>query len=87
MTAADVPDIARTWLTIPEAATICGRSVRTLNRWIHDGRLNTITLAQLRLVPKKRALDVERDTRRAAHQGRPRPHKTGDTGTAERVHA
>lgn len=72
----DVPDVARSWLTVAEAAAYTGRSVRTVQAWIHDGRLRTVDLAGLRLVPKADALDVERGTRRAMLAGRPR-HAAG----------
>jgi excisionase family DNA binding protein len=73
----DVPDVARSWLTVAEAAAYTGRSARTVQEWIHDGRLRTIDLAGLRLVPKSDALDVERETRRAMRRGRPGARHAG----------
>lgn len=74
----DVPDVARSWLTIAEAAAVCGRHPRRINKWIEDGRLRVIEVAGIRLVPKLQALDVERDTRQAAARGRPRRAESGD---------
>lgn len=74
----DVPDVARSWLTVAEAAAVCGRHPRRINKWIKAGRLQTIEIAGIRLVPKREALDVERDTRQAAARGRPRRAGTGE---------
>jgi excisionase family DNA binding protein len=74
----DVPDVARSYLTIAEAAAACGRHPRRINKWIKDGRLRAITVAGIRLVPKREALDVERDTRQAGARGRPRRAENGE---------
>lgn len=67
-------------LTIKQAMELTGRSERTIDRWIHDGRLRKVRLKDppQDVVIERQLLEVERATRRAARQGRPRP-KAGDT--------
>jgi excisionase family DNA binding protein len=66
-------------LTIKQAMEVTGRSERTIDRWIHDGRLRKVRLGgdpPQEVLIEREVLEVERATRRAARQGRPRP-KTG----------
>ncbi len=66
-------------LTIKQAMELTGRSDRTIERWIHDGRLRKVTLPgdpPQEVLIERQVLEVERATRRAARQGRPRPKKT-----------
>lgn len=71
-------------LTIAQAMELTGRSKRTIDRWIHDGRLRKVRLparpgdAPQDVLVEREVLEAERDTRRAARQGRPRPKTAGD---------
>lgn len=65
--------LARRWLTLDQAADVTGRSRRTVERWITDGRLRAVAVGGIRYVRELPLLEVERDTRRAAHAGRPGP--------------
>lgn len=59
-------------MTVEQAAERVGRSVRTVNRWIAQGRLTAIThpLLEHRWVELDELLDVERNARRANRTGR-----------------
>jgi excisionase family DNA binding protein len=64
-------------LTIKQAMELTGRSDRTIERWIHDGRLRKVVLQgdpPQQVLIEREVLEVERATRRSARQGRPR-HK------------
>lgn len=66
-------------LTIRQAMELTGRSDRTIERWIHDGRLRVIKLKgdpPQDVLIEREVLEVERATRRASRQGRPRPKNT-----------
>jgi excisionase family DNA binding protein len=68
-------------LTIKQAMELTGRSARTIDRWIHDGRLRKVRLGgdpPEEVLIEREVLEAERDTRRAARRGRPRP-KASDT--------
>lgn len=67
-------------LTIAEVVKRTGRSRRTIDRWIKDGRLRVIQLSEPpeRVVIARDAIKVERATRRAARRGRP-PKDGGNT--------
>lgn len=68
-------------LTIKQAMELTGRSERTIDRWIHDGRLRKVRLGgdpPQDVLIEREVLETERATRRAARQGRPRA-KTADT--------
>lgn len=51
---------------VPEAAAMLGTSERTLYRWIDEGKIPSLAVGRVRLIPLK-ALEewVERETRRA----------------------
>lgn len=63
--------LARRWLTVDQAATVTGRSRRTVERWLRDGRLDAVTLRGRRMLNELDVLTVERATRRAHHGARP----------------
>lgn len=63
--------LAGSWLTVAAAAASARRSVRTVERWIADGRLPAVEVGGTRYVNELAALHVERDTRRASQGGRP----------------
>lgn len=67
-------------LTVKQAMALTGRSERTIDRWIHDGRLRTVRLTHPPedVLIEREVLEVERATRQAARRGRPRP-KRSDT--------
>jgi excisionase family DNA binding protein len=68
-------------LTIKQAMELTGRSDRTIDRWIQQGRLRKVRLGgnpPEDVVIERELLEVERATRQAARRGRPRP-KSGDT--------
>lgn len=74
-------------LTIAQAMALTGRSERTIERWIHDGRLRKVRLGGDQpqdVLIEREVLETERATRRAARRGRPRP-KTGAADTAPAV--
>ncbi len=75
-------------LTIRQAMELTGRSERTIDRWIHDGRLRKVRLKDPPedVVIERELLEVERATRQASRRGRPRP-KAADTPTAGEVDA
>lgn len=64
-------------LTITQAMVLTGRSERTINRWIHDGRLRKVRLKDPPedLLIEREVLEIERETRQAARRRRPRPKK------------
>lgn len=62
---------ARSWLTLRQAADTTGRTRRTIQRWVTDQRLTTVTIDGTRYVNELAVLHLERDTRRARHQPRP----------------
>lgn len=74
--------LSRSWLSLAQAVDVTGRSERTIQRWIATGRLDVVSVGGARYVNELRVLEVERDTRRAARQGRPGPrpraHLTSD---------
>jgi hypothetical protein len=61
-------DPLSTVLTVAQAATVAGRTVRTVNRWIATGRLTTLPG---RRVVERDVLAVEAATWAAGHAGRP----------------
>lgn len=65
--------LARSWLTLHEAADVAERSPTTVKRWIREGRLRGIDLEGITWVNELALLHVERATRRAARAGRPGP--------------
>lgn len=69
-------------LTIKQAMELTGRSKRTIDRWIQDGRLRKVRLKDTAppqdVLIEREVLETERATRRAARRGRPRP-KSIDT--------
>jgi len=60
-------------VSIEEAMRITGRSRRTLDRWIHDGRLRVVRLENPPedVVIEQQLVDVEKTTRDARRGGRP----------------
>lgn len=75
-------------LSIKEAMRLTGRSERTIERWIHDGRLRTVRLKDPpeTVVVERDVLEVERATRRAAQQGRPGPRSGGTSDDTPSEH-
>jgi len=74
-------------LTIKQAMELTGRSDRTIERWIHDGRLRKVTLQgdpPQQVLIEREVLEVERATRQASRRGRPRA-KTTDTPSGDEV--
>lgn len=63
--------LARSWLTVHQAADIAGRAPTTIKRWLREGRLRGIDLDGNTWVNELELLHVERATRRAARAGRP----------------
>lgn len=65
-------------LTIDEAATLAGRTRRTIDQWIADGDLPVVQLEhpRRRVVVKRHLLDLEVRKRKAALKGRPRKNLT-----------
>ena len=61
-------DPLSTVLTVAQAATVAGRTVRTVNRWIATGRLTTLPG---RRVVERDVLAVEATMWTAQHAGRP----------------
>jgi excisionase family DNA binding protein len=71
-------------LTIKQAMELTGRSNRTIDRWIQDGRLRKVKLGgdpPQEVLIEREVLEAERATRQASRRGRPRP-KVGDTPPA-----
>lgn len=58
-------------LTVDQAAKRAGRSRRTVERWIDDGRLPARIVGGKRYVREADTVEVEYQTRKAAHAGRP----------------
>ncbi len=72
-------------LTIKQAMELTGRSERTIDRWIHDGRLRKVRLngdPPQEVLIEREVLEVERATRRAARRGRPRPKTSAGAAAA-----
>lgn len=69
-------------LTIKQAMELTGRSKRTIDRWIQDGRLRKVRLPAIPgempedVLVEREVLEAERDTRQAAHRGRPRVRRS-----------
>jgi hypothetical protein len=62
-------------LSMSEVMRRTGRTQRTIERWIAEGRLTRYELEHPRQIVfvEREVLELERDKRRAARQGRPRP--------------
>lgn len=62
-------------LSMGEVLRRTGRSQRTIERWIAEGRLTKYELEHPREIVfnERQVMELERDKRRAAHRGRPRP--------------
>lgn len=60
-------------VSIEQAMQITGRSRRTLDRWIHDGRLRVVRLDNPPedVVIEQQLVDLEKETRDAQRRGRP----------------
>ncbi len=72
-------------LTIKQAMELTGRSERTIDRWIQNGRLRKVRLdgdPPQEVLIEREVLEVERATRRAARQGRPRPKTSAGAAAA-----
>lgn len=65
-----VTDLARSWLTVAQAAAATGRSTRTIRRWITDQRLDHLELGGVRYVNEHEVLVLEREMRHAVHAPR-----------------
>jgi excisionase family DNA binding protein len=60
-------------ISVEDAMALTGRSRRTIERWIHEGRLELVQISPLeKVLVERQVVDAEQRARQAVRRGRPR---------------